>query len=196
MQKNQQLINLCSNAVNLLSNILIGLFFTPYLVSTLGISAYGVLPLALLINSYINVVTGALIGSMSRFYSIELVAERYKESSEYLSIAFISLLVFSVLLAPLAIIFILNIDMILNIPNEYIYDSQILFIYMILSFLLSMCSSLLNITQFAMNRLDIMNAIKIGRNVFKVIFILIFFSCVDVNLINIGFSFRRLWYLL
>lgn len=189
MQKNQQLINLCSNAVNLLSNILIGLFFTPYLVSTLGISAYGVLPLALLINSYINVVTGALIGSMSRFYSIELVAERYKESSEYLSIAFISLLVFSVLLAPLAIIFILNIDMILNIPNEYIYDSQILFIYMILSFLLSMCSSLLNITQFAMNRLDIMNAIKIGRNVFKVIFILIFFSCVDVNLINIGFSF-------
>ena len=88
MARKQQLINLLSNFANLFTNILLGLFFTPYLVKTLGIAAYGVLPLALLINSYINVVTGALIGSMSRFYSIELVAERYKEASEYLGISY------------------------------------------------------------------------------------------------------------
>lgn len=189
MKQKQQLVNLLSNAANLLTNILIGLFFTPYLVRTLGIAAYGVLPLALLINSYINVATGALIGSMSRFYSIELVAERYKEASEYLSIAFISLFAFSVLLIPLGAGFILNIDRVLNIPNEYIHDSQLLFLYVILSFLLSMCSSLLNITQFAMNRLDIMNVIKIGRNFFKVVFVLAFFSCCEVNLVNIGIAF-------
>lgn len=185
----QQLINLLSNVVNLLSNILIGLFFTPYLVNTLGIAAYGVLPLALLVNSYINIVTGALVGSMSRFYSIELVAGKNKEASEYISIAFISLFSFIVLLTPLIAYFILNLNKILNIPEIYIYESKILFLYVILSFFLSMVSSLLNITQFAKNRLDIMNAIKIGRNVFKVIFVIWFFTVYEVNLINIGLSF-------
>ena len=189
MARKQQLINLLSNFANLFTNILLGLFFTPYLVKTLGIAAYGVLPLALLINSYINVVTGALIGSMSRFYSIELVAERYKEASEYLSIAFISLASFFILLMPLLGIFIYNIDDVLNIPDIYVYDSKVLFIFIIFSFFLSMCSSLLNITQFALNRLDIMNTIKISRNVFKVIFVLLFFCYFDVNLQNIGLAF-------
>ena len=189
MAKKQQLINLLSNIANLATNILMGLFFTPYLVETLGIAAYGVLPLALVINSYINVVTGALIGSMSRFYSIELVAQRYKEASEYLSIGFVSLGAFSILLLPLIIAFITNIGSVLNIPDMYIDESQILFAYIIASFLLSMCSSLLNITQFAMNRLDIMNVIKIGRNIFKVMFVLLFFSLNDINLRNIGLAF-------
>lgn len=185
----QQLINLLSNMANLLSNILIGLFFTPYLVKTLGIAAYGVLPLALLINSYINVVTGALVGAMTRFYSIELVASKFREASEYISVAFISLFSFIIILSPFITLFILNIDSVLNIPIDYINDSRILFIYIILSFFLSMCSSLLNITQFAMNRLDIMNIIKIGRNVFKVIFVFLFFSFYSINLANIGLSF-------
>lgn len=189
MARKQQLINLLSNFANLFTNILLGLFFTPYLVKTLGIAAYGVLPLALLINSYINVVTGALVGSMSRFYSIELVAEKYKEASEYLSIAFISLASFFILSMPLLGVFIYNIDDVLNIPDIYVYDSKILFSLIIFSFFLSMCSSLLNITQFALNRLDIMNIIKISRNVFKVIFVLLFFCYFDVNLQNIGLAF-------
>ena len=47
MVRKQQLINLLSNFANLFTNILLGLFFTPYLVKTLGIAAYGVLPLAI-----------------------------------------------------------------------------------------------------------------------------------------------------
>lgn len=54
-EKKQTKINLYSNIIALLANILVGIYYTPYLVNSLGLAAYGVLPLALIINQYIGV---------------------------------------------------------------------------------------------------------------------------------------------
>ena len=80
-QKNQTLRNLAFNLISLVVNIGLGLFYTPYLVKSLGIMAYGIVPLALVINQYINVVTGSLTGSLTRFYSVAYQKKNYKEAS-------------------------------------------------------------------------------------------------------------------
>ena len=59
----QTRVNFYTNIVSLAVNIIIALVYTPYLVDQLGVSAYGILPLALIINQYISVATGALTSS-------------------------------------------------------------------------------------------------------------------------------------
>ena len=56
----QILRNLFYNSLNVLFNIIIAIFYIPYLVDKLGILAYGIVPLALVINNYIGVITVSL----------------------------------------------------------------------------------------------------------------------------------------
>lgn len=78
MKYNQISINIWSNIANLITNVIVGLYYTPYLVHQLGIAAYGVVPLALIINQYIGLVTGSLTTSFSRFYSVYLQQKNMK----------------------------------------------------------------------------------------------------------------------
>ena len=65
--------NFYTNILTLVVNIVVGFFYTPYLTRTLGPSAYGIVPLALIINQYISVVASALTSSFTRFYSVAIV---------------------------------------------------------------------------------------------------------------------------
>jgi membrane protein EpsK len=94
--KKQVRINFYTNIVTLLVNIAIGLYYTPYLVSKLGIVAYGLLPLALIINQYISVITGSLTSSFSIFYSIAVQREEYNKASEVISTSFLVIVLFIV----------------------------------------------------------------------------------------------------
>lgn len=63
--------NLVTNVMCLITNVLVGLLYTPYLVRELGVATYGVLPIALVINQYIIILTDSLQSSVTRFYSVE-----------------------------------------------------------------------------------------------------------------------------
>ena len=62
--------NLYTNIANLVVNIVVGIYYTPYLVNQLGLAAYGIIPLTLIVNQYISVLTGSLTSALSRFYTI------------------------------------------------------------------------------------------------------------------------------
>ena len=68
--------NLLTNLFCLVANVIVGLMYTPFLVKKLGVATYGILPLALIINQYIIIVTDALQGSVTRFYSA-LIPQHY-----------------------------------------------------------------------------------------------------------------------
>ena len=97
--------NLISNIIALVANIFVGLYYTPYLVNHLGIIAYGVIPLAMLINQYITIVTNALTSSFSRFYSVALQQNKNEEASRNISTSFFVVLLFVVFCFPFLIFF-------------------------------------------------------------------------------------------
>lgn len=188
MSNNQVRTNLFFNILSLSTNVLIGIFYTPYLISNLGLVAYGIIPLALIINQYISVVTGSLTSALTRFYSISLRQNKKEEASKYLStsLIIICMLIF-LLIFPLGY-FISNVSTFFNIPNELVNDSKYLFTYTILSFFISLISSVLNITLYAYNRLDLMNIIKIIRVIGKFIFIVLMFKIISINIKYIGLA--------
>ncbi|MDM1541806.1 hypothetical protein [Empedobacter sp. 189-2] len=184
----QTRINLLFNVLSLIANILVGIFYTPYLVKSLGVVAYGVLPLALIINQYISVLTGSLTSALTRFYSIALRQNKIKEASKYLSTSlFVVFILIILLFYPLSY-FINHIDNYFNIPFLLLNDSKKLFTFTIISFFISLITSVLNITLYAYNRLDLLNIIKIIRVLGKLLFVLIFFNFFEVNIEYIGLA--------
>jgi membrane protein EpsK len=180
--------NLASNIVTLVISIAVGLFYTPYLVRNLGIAAYGIVPLALIINQYISVITGSITASLTRFYSVALQKENFSEASRYLSSAFVAIGALVIVLAPLFVLIVMRIERIFNIPAGYVAAARILFIFTLVSFVLSLFSSLLNVTLYALNRLDLMNNVKIVRTGFKVVCTVIFFEAIQKDVAYIGYA--------
>lgn len=187
-QTKQTKINFYSNIATLIANVIVGVFYTPYLVRTLGISAYGVVPLALIINQYIGVVTGSLTGAFTRFYSIAIQQNEIKRASETISTALVVVLTIIIILAPALLYIVYDIDHVFNIPHEYVAGAKWLFAFTILSFFISLISSILNVTLYAINRLDKMNIIKIIRNISKLLLVVVFFELIGTDIYFIGLS--------
>lgn len=188
-QNTQTRRNFFFNILLLLSNVTVGLIYTPYLVKELGIIAYGIIPLALIVNQYINVLTGSLTSSLSRFYSINLQRKRFKRASQYLSTSILTIVLFFIILSPVLYYFIGNIDCVFNIPDKFIQDAKYLFCFTFLSLFLSLLSSVLNITQYAYNRLDNINILSIIRSLGKLILVLVFFYYLEANIVYVGLAY-------
>lgn len=188
-KKNKQTkINFYTNVVALIANIVVGIYYTPYLLNNLGLAAYGVLPLALIINQYIGVATQTLTHAYTRFYSVALQKGDYVEASKDISTSLVVVLLISVLLIPIGIGIVCNVDSIFQIPHNLLDSARILFGYTLLSFVFSLMSSLLNVTLYATNRLDIMNVLKIIRSVFKLFLVILTFEAIRKDVSFVGLA--------
>ena len=181
-------INFYTNVLALVANVCVGIYYTPYLVNTLGLIAYGILPLALIINQYISIATQTFTHSFTRFYSVAIQQDNYDEASKDISTSLVVVLLISCLVIPLGLWISYNVDLLFQIPAELLTSAKYLFLYTILSFIVSMFSSLLNVTLYAINRLDLMNVLKIIRSIFKLIFVILFFQTIKVDVIYVGIA--------
>lgn len=188
MRLEQTQKNFLFNIINLLVSVAIGFYYTPYLVDKLGVAAYGIVPIALIINQYINVLTGSLNSALTRFYSIALQQIKYRKASAYISTSLVVFIVLTLLLLPFLIYFIRHIDTFFNMPMIILRDVQYLFVYTLLSFFLSLYSSTLNITLYANNRLDLLNIIKILRLGLKFGLTVCLFELIDINVAYVGLA--------
>ena len=181
-------INYYTNIAALVANIIVGIYYTPYLVNSLGLIAYGVLPLALIINQYIGVTTQTLTHAYTRFYSVALQKEEYQEASVVLSTSLRVILIICVCIIPIGIFIAGKPDFIFKIPTQLISSAKYLFLYTLLSFLESIFSSLFNVSLYAINRLDLINVLKIIRSLVKVILVIFFFEIFYVDISFVGLT--------
>ena len=184
----QTKVNFYTNVFALISSILVGFYYTPYLLNSLGLAAYGVLPLALIINQYVSVATQTLTHAYTRFYSVALQKGDYAEASKDISTSLFVVLFISLLLFPIGVLVVLNVDRIFQIPLELVGSAQYLFIFTLLSLVVSLFSSLLNVTLYSLNRLDLMNYLKLIRIVFKFVLVILFFEFIKVDILFVGLT--------
>ncbi len=180
-------LNFSFSILSLIINMAVALLYTPYLVNELGIAAYGIIPLALLVNQYIGVLTDSLTASFTRFYIISVQTEKWEEASSYLSTSFfvvILLIFFSII--P-SVFFINKLEDIFNIPKLYFNSAKYLFIFTLISFFISLASSFFNIILLAYNRVDLMSIIKVIRGLLKpLIVILLFYFKKDILFVGLA----------
>ena len=180
--------NFFTNIIHLIVNVVVGVLYTPYLVRSVGVIAYGVVPLALVINQYINVISLSLVNALTRFYSVEYRNGNMEKASKYFSTSIVVGIVFSLILYPLLHIAINYVDMFFDIPNNLLGESKLLFRFTVASFFLSILSNCVNITLFADNLLDYVNYLKVTRQALKFLLNIGFFVFLQTNILYIGLA--------
>ena len=186
IQGKQTRKNFYFNILALVANVVVGIYYTPYLVNELGLSAYGIVPIALIVNQYIGVASGTLTSAFTRFYSIDIQKGLFQQASKDISTSFFAILTIIAFCVPILSYLIYDLDKVFDIPSQYLYSAKLLFIFTILSFFVSLISSLLNVTLYALNRLDIITALNIVRIIFKFVFVIILFESLSVDVANVG----------
>lgn len=180
--------NFITNIICLVTNIFIGLLYTPYLIKELGVSTYGILPIVLVINQYIIILTDALQNSVTRFYSVEYRQNNFKKASIFFSSAIAIAIIFALITLIITLLLLPQIKELLNIPNNLQESAGYLVLYAICSLFISVCSNCVNITIYSENRLDLINYLKILRNVAKLIINILLFTLFTTCVSNVGLA--------
>lgn len=186
--KKQIIKNILFNILNFGVNIALGIALTPYLIKHIGISAYGMVPLAMFITSYVGVLTQSLTASVNR-YLINALQENDIEGANTVFNTALILMLLLILFAGMVFLWpILNVDLFISVPHELINQTVILFLCVLAGFFLSLVSSVFSVSLYSNNRIDLMQVVNIIKNLVKLAIIIILFTFAQHQLSSIGYA--------
>jgi membrane protein EpsK len=180
--------NLIFNALSFLVKLLLGLWLVPFFIKNLGISVYGLIPIALIFTEYSSLIAQSFNVSTSRFLSIELNKSNQEKAVGIFNSSIV--VIFLIVVAQFFFFFYLicNIELLVNIPVGYENDTRFLFILTYVGFTLTLFASVFNVSLYSKNRLDIIQKNEIIKQIVILIFIVGLFLLVKKNLVNVGFA--------
>ena len=127
---------------------------TPYIIRTLGITAYGFIPLINNIVGYSSILTAALNSVASRFISLEYNKGNYHKANVYFTSVIIADSVIAVLLAVPGFVFSVFPQLLMDVPLNLIHDVQLTFLFSVLSTELGLVLSAYGCVYYVRNCLD------------------------------------------
>jgi membrane protein EpsK len=182
-------LNLLSNIAYFIINIIIGLLLVPYFISTLGVAAYGLIPLATSITGYVALVISSLNTAVSRFLTVDLQKEDYAAANRTFNTSLFGLSAIIALMVPVVIAVSWSIPILFNVPAGQETEVMLLFLGVCMAFLIRAWSGNFTVQLFAYNRLDLQNIISIVNIVVQTGLILLLFHFFQPNLAFIGGSY-------
>lgn len=187
--KNQQLmINIVAQLLSFGVNIGIGFFLTPYIIKTVGSTAYGFVGLANNFVSYVQILTIALNSMAGRFIAISYYKNKMEDVKKYYtSVLFANLLIALVLSVPITLVLI-YLDKLVNVPVELVLDVRILWALLFGTMLISIIGSIFNNAAYVKNRLELVSLRTIESNIIKATLLLGTFSLLNPKIWYVGFT--------
>jgi membrane protein EpsK len=180
--------NLIMNTLVMVLNLLVGLLLVPYFIDSLGVAAYGIVPLATSITGYVTLVSDSLSGAISRYLTMEMRVGSPHASKTYNTSVFgIGGVVLALLPAVLLIAFLA--PSVFDISYNTALSVQILFAGILGSVLVNTWCNNFATVMFAANRLDYMNAAKASQILLQVGLIVLTFTFAGPSLEAIGVSY-------
>lgn len=189
VSKQQLPRNLAGNIGYFLINVIIGLLLVPYFISTLGIAAYGIIPLATSLNGYVGLFTQSLNTAVSRYLTLDLQREDYEKANKTFNTAFFGISSIILFMVPVVAIFSFYAPMIFNVPIGQENGAIFLFLGVSSAFLIRSWSGNFTVSLFAYNRLDLLNLVNIVNVIVQVLLILTFFSFLGPSLALVGLAY-------
>jgi membrane protein EpsK len=181
--------NLAANIGYFLANVVIGLFLVPYFVSTLGVAAYGLIPLATSITGYVSLVVLSLNTAVSRYLTVDLQRENYLSANRTFNTALFGLTAIILLMIPIVLTISYFVPTIFSVPQGQEEGAMFLFLGVITAFLIRAWSGNFTVQLFAYNRLDLQNIVNLTNLVVQTSLIIVFFNIFGPNLSLIGVAY-------
>ncbi len=150
---NPTALNIAANLISFVVTFGISFFVTPYVTENVGMEAYGMISLAQNFTSYVTIITAALNSVASRFIIIEIHKKNQEEANKYFNSALFANTIFAFVIMLGSIFLIPNLENVINISPNLIYDTKATFAIVFLSFCLSLMFSVFGMTYYAENKL-------------------------------------------
>lgn len=195
----QLVINLSSGVIVFFANVFINFFLSPFIVQNIGVEANGFVALA---NNFINYATllVTVINSMAgRFITIEIHRGNVKKANTYYtSVFYANLLLLAIFVIP-AVIMILNLEKIIDIPPAMEMDVKLLFAFIFSNFLAGLAIPMWASSTYITNKLYITSLGTIISNLIRVVSIVGLFMFFEPKVWCVGLSsllvmiFTKIW---
>jgi len=180
--------NVLANVAQFGLNIVLGLWFTPYLVRRLGPAAYGFVPLAVQMTDYLRIATLGLNAAVARFLTIALETGRKDEANRVFNTSLFGTLGLLAILVPAAVAFAVHADRLLHIPAELSGDVRRLFLCTITMFALVTAASPFEVVSYCRNRFDLRNLVLGAATLIRVMVVLALFELVLARVLYVGYG--------
>jgi membrane protein EpsK len=179
-------VNVSTNIANFLIGGLVSLWFTPFLIRNLGIGAYGVVPLAITVTSYLSIITLALNSAVGRFITVCAERGRKDEVEKFFNTSLFGSLILALLLLPGLVWVALNASHVLRVPPGHERDAQWLMGLTFLAFFVVEIGSAFDVATFCRNRFDLRNLSSISGQVIRVTAVVSLFALGAPKVWHIG----------
>ena len=175
--KNKQLaINFFANLVAFAIQTGLTFFLTPYMVSKVGSEAYGFVPLALNMISYVSIFTTAINMISCRYISIAINSNDDEQANVFFNSALRANTVLALaLIVPFALI-VLFIGKVINVPENMVFDVQLTFMFTSIAILALLMGNVFNVATFSKNRLEINSFKTAEASVLKLLLTVLLFT--------------------
>jgi membrane protein EpsK len=181
--------NLISNIAYFLVNIIIGILLVPYFISTLGIAAYGLIPLASSITGYVAIVVVSLNTTVSRFLTIDLHKNDFEAANRTFNTAFFGLTLVIALMIPVLLIVAYFVPVIFNVPAGQETNAIFLLICASVAFFIRSLNGTFTVQLFAYNRLELTNLVNIINALVQVGLTVLLFWLEGPSLVFVGIGY-------
>jgi len=189
ISKQQLPLNLVGNFCYFIVHVAVGLLLVPFFISSLGIAAYGIIPLAVSLNGYVGILTQSLNIAVTRYLTVDLQSQNYIRANKTFNTAFFGITGIIILMIPVIAIISFLAPTIFNVPSGQETESVFLFLGVTSSFLIRTWSSNFTVSLFAYNRLDLMNLIEIINVIVQVFLIVSLFLLKGPSLAFVGLAY-------
>ncbi|MCD8213341.1 MAG: MATE family efflux transporter [Campylobacter sp.] len=156
-------INLISSIIVFIVSMGINFFLTPYILKSLGNDAYGFVGLSNAVVSYASIITVAINSVSGRFVAYEWHKGEIERANGYYSSVLVVNIFFSLVVIALSAVFILNLDIFLNVPANLKNDVTLTFIFYFINFCVGLFNGVISVCAFVRNKLylvSIRNAVS------------------------------------
>ena len=179
-------INLVANLCQLGLTLIVGVWYVPFLVKTLGPAAYGLIPLTSMITSYMGLITLGLDSAVARFLTIAVERKDDREANLVFNVSFWSNVALATILLGPAILLVVYADRVVRIPAGYETATQWLFAGTAAAFLLNQIKTPFSVSSFSRNRLELRNLASISETLTRVGLVVVLFALLAPSIEYVG----------
>lgn len=188
MNKKRLVINLTAQLIFIFVSLGINFILIPYIVSHVGKAAYSYVKISSDFVSYAQIFVSALNTMASRFITINIHQDNYKDANKYFSSVFFANIIVSGALILPSVALILFLDNIIKIDPSLLSDVKLLFLFVFLNFFISIITSIFSVAPYATDRLDLLAIKTIQTEIIRALILLVSYIFFQPYLWYIGFA--------
>ena len=188
MNNKRLTISLIATVLSFFINMGISFFLTPFIVQNIGSEAYGFVSLAQNFTNYAQIITVALNSMSGRFITIAYHRGDKKEASKYMTSTFYANIFMCLLLLIPSAFCICDLENIINITPELVADVKLLFIFIFLSFFVSLLYAAFSNATYISNRKDLDAKRNIESYVVRVVVLVVCYVVFKPKLVYVGIA--------